>query len=71
MILINSKKKNPCFDCQKRNPGCHSSCADYQEWIRKWNERKRVIFEEKKRESTLDNTKVTAVEKTKKKRRKK
>ncbi len=25
-------KKQPCYQCSKREPGCHGSCKEYKDW---------------------------------------
>lgn len=28
--------KNPCYKCEKRQPGCHSVCENYADWKKKY-----------------------------------
>lgn len=42
---------NPCMDCKapKRKPGCHSKCHDRELYLIDYNERKRIIEENKQK----------------------
>ncbi len=37
----------PCKDCDRRNPGCHDKCEDYQEFHRKKMELRQKIKDAK------------------------
>ena len=39
--------KSPCYGCTKRNATCHSTCEDYDKWVKSEKERKRQIELEK------------------------
>jgi predicted Fe-S protein YdhL (DUF1289 family) len=43
---------NCCLDCQKRYLGCHSECQEYLDWVKENEERKKQIFDQKRKEST-------------------
>lgn len=34
--------KAPCHGCEKRTPGCHDSCPEYQEY-KSWCQRKNAM----------------------------
>ena len=34
------RKKAPCYKCQEREPGCHSKCELYAEWLRPFEKAK-------------------------------
>ena len=38
--------KNPCYNCQKRAVGCHSSCDDYKSFREEKDKLKQKIKEE-------------------------
>ena len=38
--------KNPCYNCQKRAVGCHSSCGDYKSFKEEKDSLKQKIKEE-------------------------
>lgn len=45
-----SKRKNPCYKCQDRTPGCHGPCERYAGWKQDLQEFNTKIFQEKCRE---------------------
>lgn len=47
---------NSCKDCEKRTPGCHDRCADYQEYRAKRIETRRRRAEKVKKDSLLYST---------------
>lgn len=28
-----TKKPGPCLNCERREPGCHGKCEDYNTWL--------------------------------------
>jgi hypothetical protein len=34
------KRSTPCQGCEKRYPGCHTKCGDYQDWRNEYDEAK-------------------------------
>ena len=51
-IGINST--DPCYKCEKRVIGCHSTCEDYKVWLEKRSVVNRRIKEAKSREQYVD-----------------
>lgn len=41
---------NPCYECKKRNIGCHSNCGEYSKWVEEIKEKHKRIFLRKERE---------------------
>ncbi len=37
-----------CLNCDKRAPGCHGTCPEYQEAKRKKEQKKQMIIQSKK-----------------------
>lgn len=35
---IGKSTKNPCYKCEKRVPGCHSTCKFYVEWKKNYTQ---------------------------------
>ena len=52
MVINNSP---PCKDCTDRDKGCHSSCAGYSQWKKELEEKKTLVYGERKRTSMLDD----------------
>lgn len=38
--------KQPCYGCDMRAVGCHSSCKLYLQWKKEWDEKKSLMYEE-------------------------
>ena len=39
--------KNPCYKCENRRIGCHSTCEQYISWSQEETRRKRQIYNTK------------------------
>ena len=37
----------PCFNCEKRHVGCHSSCEEYAEFKRNFSDQKEISRNQK------------------------
>ena len=43
----------PCFNCEKRHVGCHSSCEEYAEFKRNFSEKKEISRKQKELQSIV------------------
>lgn len=40
---------SPCMNCALRSVGCHSSCGDYSQWLKMYEEiKQKRVFENQK-----------------------
>ena len=54
-------KKNACYQCEKRSAECHATCEEYQEYFRKREEYRRKMFEKKKINVAISETKERCI----------
>lgn len=47
MVTEIDRKKNPCYQCEKRKLGCHSECIDYLQSQKMYQEKKEAIKKQK------------------------
>ena len=45
----------PCFNCEKRHVGCHSSCEEYAEFKRNFMEQKEIKRKQEERQNIVVN----------------
>lgn len=48
-------EKMPCFNCEKRHVGCHSSCEEYAEFKRNFSEQKEIERKQEERQNIVVN----------------
>ena len=46
-----------CKDCDKRTPGCHGSCEEYQKYRRDLDEQNQKVRDEKQKDRVWDDYK--------------
>lgn len=65
-IMDNVRRKNsaPCKDCKNRKPGCHSGCAEYNEYKLQLECAKRKIYDEYSSQRTFQDLVITGKKKT-------
>ncbi len=59
--------KNPCYNCEKRTPGCQSSCMEGIAYSKHRKEQRERIKAEKSKEQMYLNFKISQVVSTKNK----
>lgn len=37
----------PCFECTKRHPNCHSTCKEYRDWKAENDSKRKAILKKK------------------------
>lgn len=52
MVINNSP---PCKGCEIRYQGCHSNCEWFADWKNEQEEKKKVLYGERKRTSMLND----------------
>ena len=62
------KESNPCYGCDRRQKGCHSSCEDYEAYRQANNERAEIIRQKKAEEALVTDTRERALLKAARKR---
>ena len=45
----------PCFNCEKRHVGWHSSCEEYAEFKRNFSEKKEINRKQKERQNIVND----------------
>lgn len=63
------KRGNPCYMCERRQQGCHSSCEDYKKFSQVRAERGRLIRKKRAENEMVTSILVKAAEKTKERKR--
>jgi hypothetical protein len=58
-----SKLKVPCYGCENRHQGCHSSCETYKTFQRENLERNRQIREAKEKDAMITGVKIRSLNK--------
>lgn len=53
----------PCYNCERRSAGCHSSCESYKEYRDKMTEKNDAIRKKKAEEELLTDTRIRSIEK--------
>ena len=61
------RKKNGCYQCTQRRPGCHDACEKYRAWKAAAEEEKRKIAAAKRSESAADGYQRATAERLRKK----
>lgn len=56
----------PCYGCDKRCAGCHSSCESYKEYHDKVTAEREAIRKKKEAEAMMTDTRIRSMEKTRK-----
>ena len=51
---IRTKKDNPCFKCENRAVGCHSTCQEYLLWVEEYRAKKSEIQAERAKEDDIN-----------------
>ena len=62
---------NPCFKCPDRKLGCHASCEKYQAWSIEEQDRKNLIYKNRRKEIEELDAPFRAMERAKKERKRK
>lgn len=62
---------NPCFKCPDRKPGCHAACEKYIAWSAEEQERKDLIYKNRRKEIEVLDAPFRAIERAKKERKRK
>lgn len=47
-------EKGPCMNCERRHPGCHNKCPDYQAYKERAEDRKALERKRKEDDSAVD-----------------
>lgn len=68
--MRDTDKSVPCYGCDKRHVGCHSSCESYKEYQKKIAEQREAIRKKKDEEAILASVHVRALDKANKKKSK-
>lgn len=64
--MRNVDRSVPCYNCDKRSVGCHSSCESYKEYRKKISEKQEAIRKKKDEEEMLTDTRIRSMKKTRK-----
>ena len=56
-------KTVPCYGCEKRHNGCHSSCAGYKTYQDKRIAKNKIIREGRAKEGMIDEVRLAAIQK--------
>lgn len=59
----------PCYKCEKRHSGCHSSCPEYAEFHKKRTDHLEAMQKIKNDEKIFDSVHIRGVEKVKKRKK--
>ena len=61
------RQENTCQFCKEKYEGCHGKCERYQEAVRKYEELKALIMQNKQKQNAVDNFKIDSVRRAMKK----
>lgn len=62
---MQNDKKNPCYQCPRRYPGCSADCDDYKEWRAKRDELNKKAYNARVRDAKLTHYAVEQARKQK------
>ncbi len=54
----------PCYGCERRQSGCHSSCESYKEYSEKNAERVKLLRNKRAENAIFTDTRIRAIHKT-------
>ena len=63
---VRTKTRTPCFKCENRAVGCHSTCKEYQAWVEEYQAKKSEIQAEKAKQDDIEGYNVTRSMKSRK-----